>query len=35
MPRVLREFFLNQACVVRNEILLNGKLMDEEPNFNG
>lgn len=35
MPRVLRDFFLNQAVLVRNETLLNSTLMSENPNFDG
>lgn len=35
MPRVLRDYFLNQAILVRNETLLNSKLMSEHPNFDG
>ena len=35
MPRVLRDFFLNQAILVRNETLLGSKLMSEDPNFDG
>ncbi|CAM9600560.1 unnamed protein product [Ectocarpus fasciculatus] len=35
MPRVLRNFFLSHAILVRNETLLNSSLLSEDANFDG